>query len=225
MPLPSSRSRWNASGYPGGGSGNSAGGSPPVNVMPGMSYITNTSNSAARSGSTRPSASGCSTWVHSMPSIESNTAKNDGASNGWPLVTTATRQLARFGSGSPTVAPGPFADRTRGLPRGYGCRVSAEHRRGGTPLTTADTTTHDDNAWIGDSTLGERFPAWTRGNAADVFPEPFSPLGKSHGAAGGAVAGSARRVHRSGRAELRRVRGPRQLPTCSRCSVATSTTR
>ncbi len=33
--------------------------------------------------------------------------------------------------------------------------------------------------WIGDSTLGERFPAWTRGNAADVFPDPFSPLGKS----------------------------------------------
>ncbi len=35
------------------------------------------------------------------------------------------------------------------------------------------------NEWIGDSTLGERFPAWTRGNAADVFPDPFSPLGKS----------------------------------------------
>ncbi len=48
-------------------------------------------------------------------------------------------------------------------------------------MTTAHTATHtgDDNAWIGDSTLGERFPAWTRGNAADVFPEPFSPLGKS----------------------------------------------
>jgi pyruvate,water dikinase len=36
-----------------------------------------------------------------------------------------------------------------------------------------------DNSWFGDSTLGERFPAWTRGNAADVFPEPFSPLGQS----------------------------------------------
>ncbi len=36
-----------------------------------------------------------------------------------------------------------------------------------------------DNGWIGDSELGERFPAWTRGNAADVFPDPFSPLGKS----------------------------------------------
>ena len=35
------------------------------------------------------------------------------------------------------------------------------------------------NEWIGDSALGERFPAWTRGNAADVFPDPFSPLGKS----------------------------------------------
>ena len=37
----------------------------------------------------------------------------------------------------------------------------------------------NNNEWIGDSTLGERFPAWTRGNAADVFPDPFSPLGKS----------------------------------------------
>ena len=35
------------------------------------------------------------------------------------------------------------------------------------------------NEWIGDSTLGDRFPAWTRGNAADVFPDPFSPLGKT----------------------------------------------
>jgi pyruvate,water dikinase len=41
--------------------------------------------------------------------------------------------------------------------------------------------TVDDSAtsrWIGDSQLGDRFPAWTRGNAADVFPDPFSPLGK-----------------------------------------------
>ncbi len=36
-----------------------------------------------------------------------------------------------------------------------------------------------DDTWVGDSELGERFPAWTRGNAADVFPDPFSPLGKS----------------------------------------------
>ncbi|MFK8024448.1 MAG: PEP-utilizing enzyme [Ilumatobacter sp.] len=36
-----------------------------------------------------------------------------------------------------------------------------------------------DNTWFADSSLGERFPAWTRGNAADVFPDPFSPLGKS----------------------------------------------
>ena len=34
------------------------------------------------------------------------------------------------------------------------------------------------NTWVGDSALGERFPAWTRGNAADVFPAPFSLLGK-----------------------------------------------
>ena len=31
--------------------------------------------------------------------------------------------------------------------------------------------------WFGDSELDSRFPAWTRGNAADVFPDPFSPLG------------------------------------------------
>ena len=37
----------------------------------------------------------------------------------------------------------------------------------------------NDDKWVGDSELGERFPAWTRGNAADVFPDPFSPLGKS----------------------------------------------
>ncbi len=36
-----------------------------------------------------------------------------------------------------------------------------------------------DSSWFGDSTLGERFPAWTRGNAADVFPEPISPLGQT----------------------------------------------
>jgi pyruvate,water dikinase len=34
-------------------------------------------------------------------------------------------------------------------------------------------------SWFLDSTPGERFPAWTRGNAADVFPDPFSPLGHS----------------------------------------------
>ncbi len=38
---------------------------------------------------------------------------------------------------------------------------------------------NDPAAWFGDSTLGERFPAWTRGNAADVFPDPFSPLAQS----------------------------------------------
>lgn len=40
------------------------------------------------------------------------------------------------------------------------------------------TTASDSNTWFGDSTIGERFPAWTRGNAADVFPDPFSPLGQ-----------------------------------------------
>ena len=37
----------------------------------------------------------------------------------------------------------------------------------------------NDRTWFGDSTLEERFPTWTRGNAADVFPEPFSPLAQS----------------------------------------------
>ena len=43
-------------------------------------------------------------------------------------------------------------------------------------MNTSTSTTNSE--WIGDSPLGERFPAWTRGNAADVFPAPFSPLGK-----------------------------------------------
>ena len=34
---------------------------------------------------------------------------------------------------------------------------------------------HRTTDWIGDSELGERFPAWTRGNAADVFPDPVQP--------------------------------------------------
>jgi phosphohistidine swiveling domain-containing protein len=38
---------------------------------------------------------------------------------------------------------------------------------------------NSDNTWFADSSLGEHFPAWTRGNAADVFPDPFSPLGQS----------------------------------------------
>ena len=37
----------------------------------------------------------------------------------------------------------------------------------------------NESTWFGDSTLESRFPAWTRGNAADVFPEPFSPLAQS----------------------------------------------
>ena len=36
--------------------------------------------------------------------------------------------------------------------------------------------TNGDDHWFGDSSIGERFPAWTRGNAADVFPDPVSPL-------------------------------------------------
>ena len=48
----------------------------------------------------------------------------------------------------------------------------------GTRIDTGDDV-NTTNEWIGDSELGERFPAWTRGNAADVFPDPFSPLGKT----------------------------------------------
>ena len=39
-------------------------------------------------------------------------------------------------------------------------------------------TSKSTSGWMGDSSLGERFPAWTRGNAADVLPAPFSPLGQ-----------------------------------------------
>ena len=46
-----------------------------------------------------------------------------------------------------------------------------------------------EGSWFDDSTLGERFPAWTRGNAADVFPEPFSPLGHSLVLRGGMCTG------------------------------------
>ncbi|MEM9748659.1 MAG: PEP-utilizing enzyme [Actinomycetota bacterium] len=45
--------------------------------------------------------------------------------------------------------------------------------------------TNENETWFGDSDLGERFPAWTRGNAADVFPDPFSPLGQSMVLTGG----------------------------------------
>jgi phosphohistidine swiveling domain-containing protein len=38
---------------------------------------------------------------------------------------------------------------------------------------------NDTSRWFGDSTTTERYPAWTRGNAADVFPDPFSPLGQT----------------------------------------------
>jgi rifampicin phosphotransferase len=42
----------------------------------------------------------------------------------------------------------------------------------------AGVTENTPTTWFGDSEIGERFPAWTRGNAADVFPDPFSPLGQ-----------------------------------------------
>lgn len=35
------------------------------------------------------------------------------------------------------------------------------------------------STWFGDSTLSARYPAWTRGNAADVFPDPFTPLAQA----------------------------------------------
>lgn len=33
-----------------------------------------------------------------------------------------------------------------------------------------------DTTWIIDTPVGQRFPAWTRGNAADVLPDPVTPL-------------------------------------------------
>ena len=45
-------------------------------------------------------------------------------------------------------------------------------------MGSSDIANDGTNEWIGDSSLDDRFPAWTRGNAADVFPAPFSPLGK-----------------------------------------------
>ena len=43
------------------------------------------------------------------------------------------------------------------------------------PVTDVDLD-HSGDRWFLDSTVGDRFPAWTRGNAADVFPEPLSPM-------------------------------------------------
>ncbi len=43
----------------------------------------------------------------------------------------------------------------------------------------SSATSDHSSRWFADSTPGERFPAWTRGNAADVFPDPISPLGQS----------------------------------------------
>ena len=60
---------------------------------------------------------------------------------------------------------------------GYGGRRTGETSEGAGEDTMNERG--NTNEWIGDSTLGERFPAWTRGNAADVFPDPFSPLGKT----------------------------------------------
>ncbi len=81
------------------------------------------------------------------------------------------------------------------------------------------------SGWIGDSELGERFPAWTRGNAADVFPDPFSPLGKSLVLQQGMSPGLRDAYIDLGALELRRVRESGRSPTCSRCSAGTSTTR
>ena len=50
----------------------------------------------------------------------------------------------------------------------------------GSRASTAHNEPLDGDAtWFGDSEIDERFPAWTRGNAADVFPEPLSPLGQT----------------------------------------------
>ena len=38
---------------------------------------------------------------------------------------------------------------------------------------------HGGDRWFLDSEVGDRFPAWTRGNAADVFPDPLSPLAET----------------------------------------------
>ena len=38
---------------------------------------------------------------------------------------------------------------------------------------------HGGDRWFLDSNVGDRFPAWTRGNAADVFPDPLSPLAET----------------------------------------------
>lgn len=60
-------------------------------------------------------------------------------------------------------------------PREWAARVPD---RGAPIATVRGVAANDSNTWIGDSEINERFPAWTRGNAADVFPDPFSVLGQ-----------------------------------------------
>jgi pyruvate,water dikinase len=55
-----------------------------------------------------------------------------------------------------------------------GATTTVRHDR-----TSKEIRMTSSETWFGDSDVGERFPAWTRGNAADVFPDPFSPLGQS----------------------------------------------
>ena len=57
------------------------------------------------------------------------------------------------------------------------------------------------DTWITDTPTSERFPIYTRGNADEVGPEPFSPLGWSLNWAQGICPGVAdgwcvaRRIH------------------------------
>ncbi|MEZ5259910.1 MAG: hypothetical protein R2705_24420 [Ilumatobacteraceae bacterium] len=65
--------------------------------------------------------------------------------------------------------------------RGGGVMIARRAARGAERILrrARRERTTTDGTWFGDSELLERFPAWTRGNAADVFPDPFSPLGQS----------------------------------------------
>lgn len=58
-------------------------------------------------------------------------------------------------------------------------------------MAETTNTTGELDAWITDTTISTRFPYYTRANADEVGPEPFSPLGWSLGWVKGCVPGVA----------------------------------
>ena len=94
-----------------------------------------------------------------------------------------------------------------------------QQRRG----TTMGGSPAEMDTWITDTEISTRFPYYTRANADEVGPEPFSPLGWSLAWMKGCIPGVAEGFVRFGVVPSRRVRR-RIRRRCSATGVATSTT-